>query len=102
MSSIYKTGGPMRQRCICLLLFAISGILLTQSAPAEDSPKLAALTIKVTDLRNHKGDLIFGVFKSADGFPTEKNKSVNWQVKPANADSVTFTCQLPPGRYSAS
>jgi uncharacterized protein (DUF2141 family) len=69
---------------------------------AGDPSPTAALTIKVVDLRNHKGDLIFGVFKTADGFPTEKSKSVNWQVKSADAENLTFTAQLPPGRYSAS
>ena len=62
----------------------------------------ATLTIKVIGLRNHKGDLVFGVFKAGDGFPTEKGKSINWQVKPADADSVVFSCRLPPGRYAAS
>ena len=59
------------------------------------------MTVKVADLRNHKGDLIFGVFKTADGFPNVKEKSVNWQVKPAG-DSVVFTAKLPPGKYGAS
>jgi len=64
-------------------------------------PKPATLSIRVVDVRNRKGDLIFGVFQSADGFPTEKGKSVNWQVKPARS-GVVFTAELPPGRYSAS
>ena len=79
------------------------GVVCIAMIGAEPATQPAAkLTIKVTDLRNHKGQLIFGVFRSADGFPTEAEKSVNWQVKAANADSVTFTCQLPPGRYGAS
>ena len=60
------------------------------------------LTIHVTDLRNHKGQLIFGVFTSADGFPSVPAKSVNWQIKDADADTVTFTAALPPGVYGAS
>ena len=59
------------------------------------------LTVKVADLRNHKGDLIFGLFKTGDGFPNVKEKSVNWQVKPAG-DSVVFTAKLPVGKYGAS
>ena len=62
----------------------------------------AVLTVRVVDLRNHNGDLIFGVFKTADGFPTEKGKSVNWQVKAASGDEVVFTAKLLPGRYGAS
>jgi uncharacterized protein (DUF2141 family) len=63
---------------------------------------LARLTIEVTDVRRHEGQLIFGVFTSADGFPTRSEKSVNWQTKPADADTVVFTCELPPGQYGAS
>ena len=49
-----------------------------RGGPAEPSPpatapatrqSLAHLTVRVTGLRNHKGQLIFGVFTSADGFP---------------------------------
>ena len=75
-------------------------MLMIGAEPATQP--MARLTIKVTDLRNHKGQLISGVFRSADGFPTESEKSVNWQVNAADADSVIFTCRLPPGRYGAS
>ncbi|HEY8748490.1 MAG TPA: DUF2141 domain-containing protein [Tepidisphaeraceae bacterium] len=77
-------------------------LVATRAGKADDGPPTATLTIRITDLRNHKGDLIFGVFKTADGFPTEKAKSVNWQVKPASADTVVFTAKLPPGKYGAS
>jgi uncharacterized protein (DUF2141 family) len=69
-------------------------------APATQP--LARLTVRVIDLRNHKGQLIFGVFKSADGFPEEPKKSVNWQVKTIDGDAVVFTVLLPPGKYAAS
>jgi len=59
------------------------------------------LTITIKDLRNHNGDLVFGVFTQADGFPNVQAKSVYWEVKPADADAVTFTTHLPPGRYAA-
>jgi uncharacterized protein (DUF2141 family) len=72
------------------------------SAPATSSATqpAAQLTIRVTRLRNHKGQLIFGVFKSANnGFPSESAKSVNWQTKAADTNTVTFTASLPPGAY---
>ena len=73
------------------------------SAPAPDSrPALAHLTVTVKDIRNRKGQLIFGVFKSADGFPKVERKSVNWQVKEIDGKTVTFTADLPPGKYAAS
>jgi uncharacterized protein (DUF2141 family) len=77
------------------------------AAPAtvpSSEPALATLTITVKDLRNRKGDLIFGVFTQADGFPNVQSKSVYWEVKPADpngAPGVTFTTRLPPGRYAA-
>jgi uncharacterized protein (DUF2141 family) len=83
---------------------AIVQFFSTMIAPADAPTKqpTAQLTIHVTDLRNHKGQLIFGVFRSADGFPTVPNKSVNWQVKTIGDDTVVFTAMLPPGRYGAS
>src|SRR5690242_13711085 len=92
------------RRTSAIILF---GLLLYLCAATPSSQPMATLTIKITDLRTHKGQLIFGVFRTADGFPTESQKSVNWQIKPADstdagADTVTFTCQLPPGRYGAS
>ena len=73
------------------------------AAPATrpEAPATARLTVKVVDLRNHTGDLVFGVFKSADGFPSDPAKSVNWQVAPAAGGGV-FTVDLPPGTYAAS
>jgi uncharacterized protein (DUF2141 family) len=74
--------------------------LLLAAAPASE-PTTVRLVIRVTDLRNRDGQLIFGVFKQADGFPNVQQKAVNWQVKPASSDGV-FACELPPGVYAAS
>ena len=71
------------------------------SQPAS-KPTLATLTVTIKGLRNHKGQLIFGVFRSAEGFPNTQSKSVYWETKEADADAVTFTAHLPPGRYGAS
>lgn len=71
-------------------------------AAAHDNAAVdALLTVTVKDMRNRKGDLIFGVFTQADGFPNVQAKSVYWEVKSADADAVTFTMRLPPGRYAA-
>jgi len=71
------------------------------SLPASESSG-TALTVTVKDLRNRKGNLIFGVFKSAGGFPNVEKKAVYWEVKKVDAAGVTFTAHLPPGRYAAS
>jgi uncharacterized protein (DUF2141 family) len=81
-----------------MLLFILLVAPLTQSA---EEPARARLIVRIVDLRNSKGDLVFGVFKSAGGFPSEKDKSVDWQVKPAGT-GVIFTAMLVPGKYAAS
>jgi uncharacterized protein (DUF2141 family) len=84
---------------IGLLGWVGTTLFLLGAAPASQAAKL---TVTVRDLRNHKGQLIFGVFKSADGFPTVSGKSVDWQVKAAGPGRVVFIANLPPGRYGAS
>ena len=76
--------------------------LLSLCSGGPAAPPTAKLTITVQDLRNHKGQLIFGVFKSADGFPTDSQKAVDWQIKAVDADRVVFAAELPPGVYGAS
>jgi uncharacterized protein (DUF2141 family) len=88
-----------------------SGVPASVSSPAAAAPSTtrpagAPLTVRVVDLRNHAGNLIFGVIAAAEGFPNVEKNSVFWQVKAAGevgADgAVTFTTTLPPGRYGAS
>jgi uncharacterized protein (DUF2141 family) len=98
----------LASECLCkFLTLSISaalifGTCLEGRSSGADADAPATVTIKVSGLRNHQGDLIFGIFSSADGFPTEKARAVHWQVKPADADTVTFTAKLPPGKYGAS
>ena len=73
----------------------------TSTVPASQ-PTAAPLSVTIKDVRNRKGALVFGVFRTGDGFPTEEKKAVYWEVRDANADDLTFTTRLPPGRYGAS
>jgi uncharacterized protein (DUF2141 family) len=78
---------------------------LATSSPATSpatAPIGAPLMITIKGVRNKKGNLIFGVFRTAEGFPTVESKSVYWEVRDAGADSRVFTTRLPPGRYGAS
>jgi uncharacterized protein (DUF2141 family) len=92
---------------VFLFLFAIIFALVAPSRsllsaePASSQP-VAKLTVRVVDLRDHKGQLIFSVFNQPDGFPNVQKKSKNWQIKAIDADTVTFECELPPGVYAAS
>src|SRR3954469_21602594 len=90
------------KRLFILLPVCVMLLVPSQSHSEQAKAQAAKLTVTIKDLRNHKGDLIFGVFTSQDGFPTVESKAVNWQVKAADADSVTFTAELPPGEYAAS
>ena len=74
----------------------------TRSATAPIARNGAPLTVKVTGIRNRKGQIIFGVFRSADGFPKDGSKAVNWQIRDVDGETMTFTAALPPGAYGAS
>jgi uncharacterized protein (DUF2141 family) len=80
---------------------ATSAANASATKPTSEAIGGALLTVTIKDLRNHSGDLILGVFTQPDGFPNVQSKSVYWEVKPADADSVTFTTRLPAGRYAA-
>jgi uncharacterized protein (DUF2141 family) len=85
-----------------LIAIVVAAYSFAGPATAPATQPTATLTITIKDLRNHDGQLIFGVFKTAAGFPTDSKKAANWQVKKIDADTVTFTCDLPPGKYGAS
>lgn len=72
-----------------------------QAAPTT-APASATLTIRVTDLRNHCGQLMFGVFASGKGFPSDSRRAVNWQIRALESGETEFVCDLPPGSYAAS
>lgn len=74
----------------------------TSPSTAPATQPTAALTVTIADLRNRKGRLLFGVFRSAEGFPSTEKNAVYWEVRDASAESLTFTAALPPGRYAAS
>ena len=81
---------------------AASATAPTASTGSATQPTGAPLSVTIKDLRNRKGALVFGVFRTADGFPTEESKAVFWEVRDAAGDDLTFTTRLPPGRYGAS
>ena len=73
------------------------------SQPSSQPTTTATLIVEVVDLRNARGNLIFGVFNQADGFPNKQAKSAFWEVRPARAKGkIVFTAHLPPGTYAAS
>jgi uncharacterized protein (DUF2141 family) len=86
-----------------LLLFLMSGCDPAAAPPhqiATVSEKLAHLTVRVIDLRNDKGQLLFGVYDRANGFPCAN--ALNHQTKSAATGDPVFEIDLPPGDYAAS
>jgi uncharacterized protein (DUF2141 family) len=82
-------------------------VAATRPAPvATTSPATVpadpTLSVTIKDLRNRKGQLIFGVFSQAEGFPNVEKKSVYWEVRDASSNDLTFVAHLPPGKYAAS
>ena len=89
--------------CACVALKSGTRHAAATTRPATTTTALSGvpLTITLKDVRNKKGDVVFGVFKQADGFPNVESKAVFWEVKSAGADALVFTTRLPPGRYAA-
>jgi len=58
-----------------VVLGLVAVVAVTEVAPVSASQPLATLTVELTNLRNARRQLIFGVFTSADGFPGEEGKS---------------------------
>lgn len=83
-------------------VFVVLSIALWLRAEAPATQPLAKLRIEVVDIRSEKGQLIFGVFRSADGFPSDRDKALNWQIRKSDGKPTIFECELPPGRYGAS
>lgn len=86
---------------IVAALFVVAALHVAPARSA-DEPARATLTIEVTDLRKQQGDLVLGVFNTTKGFPTDDKKSVAWGKKKADAETVVFTAEVPPGDYAAS
>ena len=94
------------------MTFGIFASLLLLSCGRTNPPVLAPptiattqprahLVIHVADLNTHNGQLLFCIFKSAQGFPGDSKFAVESQVKPVTADNQ-FTLDLPPGKYAAA
>lgn len=88
---------------VVLIGLILGGNAVTPSVTSQATPPatqaLAHLVVQVTDLHSQKGQLLFCIFGSAEGFPSDSAKAVVSTVKPAN-DPV-FNLDLPAGNYAA-
>jgi uncharacterized protein (DUF2141 family) len=75
------------------------------SAPPDTAPQSCTLRIHVDGFRNARGNLGTILFRSADGWPEDKDKS--FRHGPAPIDKTTSTAvavwpDLPPGDYGVA
>src|SRR5690349_10444580 len=77
-SSVWQSAGGRYSRGMRSVVKWMAVVLVggggVWGAAGKEGEGEGVLTVRVADLRNHKGDLIFGVFKSAEGFPNVKEK----------------------------
>lgn len=69
-------------------------LIFPQSAAAD--PASAKLTLTVTDIKDHKGALMVGVFDQS-GYDTDKQ--VTGMMIPVTGDTATASVDIPAGTY---
>jgi uncharacterized protein (DUF2141 family) len=87
---------------MAMLLAFLCSVCVSADDPPATRAATGTVKVTITDLRNDKGNLVYGVFKTEDGFPTNEGKSRFWRVRRASDANRTFVCELPPGTYAAS
>ncbi|MBN1605375.1 MAG: DUF2141 domain-containing protein [Polyangiaceae bacterium] len=86
-------------------LFAVSGLaLLGAAVPAAvgaNPPASTRLTITANGFKNDTGQAGIAVFRSADGFPSERRKAAVGRALPIKQGKVRWTIPaLASGRYA--
>ena len=113
---VRKNAGGRACACVtaagCLLLLAaVPGVARdTAPVPAPAGRTLAAetseggsLTLRITGLRNDRGDIRVALFTSPEGFPGRSHKADRKRITPARTpETVVVFPDLPPGTYAAS
>ena len=83
---------------------ALGVVLLGAAVPAAAEPKKSEssrLTIAVSGFKNDKGQAGIAVFRSADGFPSDRHKAAVGKALPIKQGKVRWTIpELKPGRYA--
>ncbi len=76
---------------LLLILVGVAGIAQSQ------------LTIRVQGLSVIKGQLLYSLYRSGDGFPSDPSKAFKRGNIPVTALSIDYTLEsLPPGEYALS
>jgi uncharacterized protein (DUF2141 family) len=61
------------------------------------------LTLRISGIKQDKGDILIAVFNGPDGFPGETSKAVELlKAVPVNGTASLTIKTLPPGKYAVS
>lgn len=78
------------------IIFILSALLSTVYLSGAD------LTVKITNIKEAKGNIVIGIFDKAEAFPTE-SKQLKQIVIPVTGETVTKTISsLPNGDYAVA
>jgi uncharacterized protein (DUF2141 family) len=81
-------------------LIAGSGLLWSSQAKAQ---LIGNLTVKVDNLRDRQGQVCFNLFKTSDGFPSDRQKAVKTDcIKISDQPLEIKLNSLPYGNYAIS
>ena len=73
------------------ILFIGSMLMLSLSAAKQPYPGTGDLTVIVKNIRNNKGQIGLSLFRSANGFPNHREKSVLSAFAAAKTESIEYT-----------
>jgi uncharacterized protein (DUF2141 family) len=90
MTVMRRAGPATRALALVLLLAAWS-----------TEPRAAALTVTIDNIRNDKGDVLISIYTSAADWLEDSTPDHDGKQK-AQAGSVVFKFDLPPGVYAAA
>jgi len=87
-----------------ILIIQVFVILVLFSSFQKHKEKTYPLTVKVMDLRNPKGVVLFALYNTEDSFPDEHYKKYYRKLtaKIANGTSTVTFENLPVGRYAVN
>lgn len=87
------------------LLAAVGLVVVASAVPATaepaNRPETTRLTIFVNGFKNDKGQAGIAVYRSADGFPSDRSKAAVGRALPIKSGRASWTVpELKPGRYA--
>lgn len=90
-------------KSIFLIYYLLTSALMPPDVKQADPTTTGSIAIKVSGLKNNKGQLGILLFTNPEGFPSEWQKSFKNVLIPISGDLATYTfTDLPYGKYAIS